>query len=141
MAEGVQGYLVVTVVEASGKSRDDTYVWDDATKEGYVKGKGEAHRRGANAISSGLCVLRAWAQRVRKVPMHPLGALLARARTRMDAVCASQAQRTALEQTPSSRARPRQLGLFAVQQRQNRVARPQERRVQQLGGLGSCSFC
>lgn len=38
MAEGVQGYLVVTVVEASGKSRDDTYVWDDATKEGYVKG-------------------------------------------------------------------------------------------------------
>jgi hypothetical protein len=39
MAEGVQGYLVVTVVEASGKSRDDTYVWDDATKEGYVKGE------------------------------------------------------------------------------------------------------
>jgi hypothetical protein len=44
MADGVQGYLVVTVVEASGKSRDDTYVWDDATKEGYVKGEREEKR-------------------------------------------------------------------------------------------------
>jgi hypothetical protein len=48
MADGVQGYLVVTVVEASGKSRDDTYVWDDATKEGYVKGE----TRGDNALLS-----------------------------------------------------------------------------------------
>jgi hypothetical protein len=53
MAEGVQGYLVVTVVEASGKSRDDTYVWDDATKEGYVKGKrGAGKRRGCHRRNS-----------------------------------------------------------------------------------------
>lgn len=46
MAEGVQGYLVVTVVEASGKSRDDTYVWDDTTKEGYVKGEWKRRKEG-----------------------------------------------------------------------------------------------
>ncbi len=38
MAEAIKGYLVIDVVEASGKSRDDAYVWDSTTVEGFVKG-------------------------------------------------------------------------------------------------------
>lgn len=38
-AENVKGYLVIDVVEASGKSRDDAYVWDSTAFEGFVKGE------------------------------------------------------------------------------------------------------
>lgn len=32
------GYLVITAIEASGKNKDENYVWDSADFEGYVKG-------------------------------------------------------------------------------------------------------
>jgi hypothetical protein len=33
-----KGYLVITAIEASGKNKDENYVWDSANFEGYVKG-------------------------------------------------------------------------------------------------------
>lgn len=38
MAETVRGYLVITVMEASGKNKDENYVWDSSSFEGFVKG-------------------------------------------------------------------------------------------------------
>lgn len=35
--ENIRGYLVIDVVEASGKSRDEAYVWDSTAFEGFVK--------------------------------------------------------------------------------------------------------
>ena len=45
MAEAIKGYLVIDVVEASGKSRDDAYVWDSTTFEGFVKGTNSTRHR------------------------------------------------------------------------------------------------
>lgn len=39
MASGTAGYLVITAIEASGKNKDENYVWDSSDFEGYVKGK------------------------------------------------------------------------------------------------------
>lgn len=36
--EDVKGYLVLTIQEASGKNKDEQYVWDSSTFEGFVKG-------------------------------------------------------------------------------------------------------
>ena len=38
MADRVRGYLTVTVVEASGKTKEDEIVWEDHFQEGFVKG-------------------------------------------------------------------------------------------------------
>ena len=39
MAENeVRGYLVITVIESSGKNKDENYVWDSSSFEGFVKG-------------------------------------------------------------------------------------------------------
>ena len=38
MADRVRGYLTVTVVEASGKTKEDDIVWEDHFREGFVKG-------------------------------------------------------------------------------------------------------
>lgn len=35
--EKPKGYLVITVIEAAGKNKDELYVWDTAEFEGYVK--------------------------------------------------------------------------------------------------------
>jgi hypothetical protein len=35
--EKPKGYLVITVIEASGKNKNELYVWDAAEFEGYVK--------------------------------------------------------------------------------------------------------
>lgn len=32
------GYLAITALEASGKNKDENYVWDSSDFEGYVKG-------------------------------------------------------------------------------------------------------
>uniref|UniRef100_A0A383VVM2 C2 domain-containing protein n=1 Tax=Tetradesmus obliquus TaxID=3088 RepID=A0A383VVM2_TETOB len=37
MASGTVGYLVITAIEASGKNKDENYVWDSSDFEGYVK--------------------------------------------------------------------------------------------------------
>eukprot|EP01026_Neomeris_dumetosa_P048401 TRINITY_DN4189_c1_g1_i2.p1 TRINITY_DN4189_c1_g1~~TRINITY_DN4189_c1_g1_i2.p1 ORF type:complete len:138 (-),score=17.95 TRINITY_DN4189_c1_g1_i2:3-416(-) len=34
---GVRGYLLITVEEASGRNKDDTFVWDHNSFEGFVK--------------------------------------------------------------------------------------------------------
>eukprot|EP00879_Flechtneria_rotunda_P008851 GHRR01009271.1.p1 GENE.GHRR01009271.1~~GHRR01009271.1.p1 ORF type:complete len:112 (+),score=13.66 GHRR01009271.1:199-534(+) len=31
------GYLMITAIEASGKNKDENYVWDSSDFEGYVK--------------------------------------------------------------------------------------------------------
>ena len=38
MADVPRGYLVITVLEASGKNKEENYVWDAANFEAYVKG-------------------------------------------------------------------------------------------------------
>jgi len=35
--EKPKGYLVITVIEAAGKNKDEQYVWDTVDFEGYVK--------------------------------------------------------------------------------------------------------
>eukprot|EP00775_Hariotina_reticulata_P011665 gene11665-11808_t len=35
--ESPKGYLVITALEASGKNKDENYVWDSANFEGYIK--------------------------------------------------------------------------------------------------------
>lgn len=35
--EQLNGYLVVKVLEASGKSKEDEAVWDSTLKDGYIK--------------------------------------------------------------------------------------------------------
>lgn len=35
--ETPRGYLVITAIEASGRNKDELYVWDTADFEGYVK--------------------------------------------------------------------------------------------------------
>lgn len=35
--ERPKGFLVITCIEASGKNKDELYVWDTAEFEGYVK--------------------------------------------------------------------------------------------------------
>lgn len=37
MAEKIEGYLVVKVLEAAGNNSDDVKVWDPSFKEGFVK--------------------------------------------------------------------------------------------------------
>jgi hypothetical protein len=37
--EKPKGYLVITVIEAAGKNKDELYVWDTVDFEGYVKSK------------------------------------------------------------------------------------------------------
>ena len=35
--EKPKGYLVITVIEAAGKNKDELYVWDTPEFDGYVK--------------------------------------------------------------------------------------------------------
>lgn len=35
----VKGYLVITIIEASGKNKDENYTWDSTNFEGFVKGE------------------------------------------------------------------------------------------------------
>lgn len=37
MAESPRGYLTMTIIEASGKNKDDNYIWDSESFQGYVK--------------------------------------------------------------------------------------------------------
>lgn len=46
-----EGFLTMTVIEASGKNKDDNFVWDSDNFEGYVKGGG-ARARGGQALHS-----------------------------------------------------------------------------------------
>lgn len=38
-SSGTLGYLVITAIEASGKNKDENYVWDSSDFDGYVKGE------------------------------------------------------------------------------------------------------
>jgi hypothetical protein len=58
MAERPQGYLVLTAIEASGRNKDDSFVWgpEGDTFDGYVKGglSGKAGA-GVGAVRCSLC--------------------------------------------------------------------------------------
>ena len=44
------GFLTMTVIEASGKNKDDNFVWESDNFEGYVKGgrmRGTTYRHGS----------------------------------------------------------------------------------------------
>lgn len=38
--DGTRGYLVINVLEANGKNKDENFTWDSSNFEGFVKGEG-----------------------------------------------------------------------------------------------------
>lgn len=73
MAEVPKGYLVITAIEASGKNKDENYVWDSADFEGCVKSACGAQQGASRACSqtAGSVVVCGCARRV--ALMHERG--------------------------------------------------------------------